>query len=81
MAIAQSPVLKHGGQVRVLFTLPGQQVRFTVESEVCWYDETGRAGLRSLAIPAGQKSVLQEWLAAKLEEDLPESVASQFRKD
>jgi hypothetical protein len=24
--------------------------------------------------------VLQEWLAAKLEEDLPESVASQFRQ-
>lgn len=81
MAIAQSPALKHGGQVRVLFTLPGQQVRFTVESEVCWYDETGLAGLRSLAIPAGQQSVLQEWLAAKLEEDLPESVASQFKKD
>jgi hypothetical protein len=81
MAIAQSPALKHGGKVRVLFSLPGRQVRFTVESEVCWYDETGLAGLRSLAIPAGQKSVLQEWLAAKLEEDLPESVASQFRKD
>jgi len=81
MAIAQSPALKHGGQVRVLFTLPGQQLRLTVESEVCWYKETGLAGLRSLAIPTEQKSVLQEWLAAKLEEAFPESVASQFRKD
>lgn len=81
MAIAESPVLKPGGQVRVLFRLPGQPVRFMVESEVCWYDERGRAGLRSLLISSGHKSILQEWLAARLEESLPESVASQFRKD
>jgi PilZ domain-containing protein len=81
MAISESPPLKPGGQVRVQFTLPGQCDPFTVESEVCWYDEKGRAGLRSLLIPSEQKSILQGWLAARLEEDLPESVASQFRKD
>jgi len=80
MAIAESPSLKPGGQLRVLFILPGQRDRFTVESEVCWYDEKGRAGLRSLTIPSEQKSALQGWLAAKLEEDLPEAVARQFRK-
>ncbi len=80
MAIAESPALKPGGQVRVLFTLPGQRDLFAVKSEVCWYDEKGRVGLRSLLISSQQRSVLQEWLTAKLEENLPESVALQFRK-
>jgi PilZ domain len=80
MAIAESPVLKTGGQVSIQFTLPGQRDRFTVESEICWYDEKGRAGLRSLVMSSDHKFVLQEWLAAKLEEDLPEALASQFRK-
>jgi hypothetical protein len=80
-AITGSPLLKPGAQVRVLFTLPGQFLRFKIESEVCWYDEKGRAGLRSLMIPSEQKSVLQQWLAAKLEEALPESVARQFRRE
>jgi CheY-like chemotaxis protein len=81
MAIAEAPSLKPGAQVRVLFTLPGELLRFKIESEVCWYDEKGRAGLRSLIIPSDQKSILQGWLAAKLEEDLPESVACRFRKE
>ncbi len=54
--------------------------RLRVESEVCWYDEKSDAGLRSLLISAEERSALQEWLAAKLEEDLPEAVASQFRQ-
>jgi PAS domain S-box-containing protein len=80
MSIGGSPSLKSGDQIRVLFTLPGQRDRFTVESQVRWYDEKGRAGLRLLLISSEQQHVLQEWLAAKLEEELPESVASQFRK-
>ncbi|MGH9543852.1 MAG: PilZ domain-containing protein [Terriglobales bacterium] len=81
LAITDSPALRAGMQVRVLFTLPGHPVRFKIEAEVCWQDGKGRAGLRSLTIFSEQKSILQEWLAAKLEEDLPESVAQQFRKD
>jgi PAS domain S-box-containing protein len=80
MAIAGSPAIKPGELVKVVLTLPGQHDHFTIESEVCWYDEKGRAGLRSRLISSEQQSVLQEWLAAKLEEDLPEEVASQFRK-
>jgi hypothetical protein len=80
LSVAESPSLKPGGQVRVLFTLPGQNDCFTFESEVCWYDEKGRAGLRSLIIPSEQRSTLQNWLAAKLEEELPESVALRFRR-
>ena len=80
MAIAESPALKPGGQVKVIFTLPGQIDFFAFESEVCWYDDKGRAGLRSLNIPPEQHSALQNWLSIKLEEDLPESVADQFRR-
>ena len=80
LAITGSPALKPGTQVRVLFTLPGQSPHFQIEAEICWCDENGRAGLRSLMIPSEQRPVLQRWLAAKLEEDLPESVAQQFRK-
>jgi hypothetical protein len=80
MAITESPVLKPGMRVTVSFTLPGQHDRFRIEAEVCWYDEKGRAGLRSLLISSQQMPLLQNWLAAKLEEDLPESVACQFRK-
>jgi len=81
MAVAESPALKPGGQVSVAFTLPGRRDRFVFESEVCWYDEKGRAGLRSLTVPSEQRSALQGWLGAKLEEDLPESVARQFQKN
>ncbi len=81
MAITKSPFLKPGAQVRVWFTLPGGSVRFKIEAEVCWNDEKGRSGLRSLLIPSEQKSILQSWLAAKLEEDLPESVARQFTSE
>jgi hypothetical protein len=81
MAIAESASLKPGAQVRVLFMLPGELVHFKIESEVCWNDKNGRAGLRSLMIPSEQKSILLRWLAVKLEEDLPESVARQFRKE
>jgi hypothetical protein len=81
MAITQTPQLRPGITVRVLFTLPGETVRFKIEAEVCWYDEKGRGGLRSLLIPSEQKSMIQVWLAAKLEEDLPESVARQFRSE
>ena len=80
LALTGSPVLKAGTQVSVLFMLPGQSPHFRIEAEICWRDENGRAGLRSLMIPSEQRPVLQRWLAAKLEEDLPESVAHQFRK-
>lgn len=80
MAIAELPALKPGAQVKVNFSLPGKVDRLTVESEVCWYDDQGRAGLRSRVISSEHKSSLQGWLAAKLEEDLPETVAAQFQK-
>ncbi|MGH9501364.1 MAG: PilZ domain-containing protein [Terriglobales bacterium] len=81
LAVSATQALKPGMRVRVRFMLPGQPVQFKIEAEACWCDEKGRAGLRSLLIPSDQLPILQQWLAAKLEEDLPESVVRQFRKE
>ncbi len=81
MALSNAPPLKPGNRVRVLFTLPGQQLRFRVDSEVCWYDDQRRAGMRILMMASEMQPILQQWLAARLEENMPESVARQFRKD
>jgi hypothetical protein len=80
VALTQLTSLKPGVQLKVLFTLPGLPLRFEVNCELCWCDEQGRAGLRWLAIPVEQHSALQAWLAAKLEENFPESVIRQFQK-
>jgi len=73
-----SPLLP-GAEVKVQFALPGQHDSLKLGAEVCWYDQKGRAGLRFLLPSPGQQSALQDWLAARLEEKLPESVARQFQ--
>jgi CheY-like chemotaxis protein len=80
MAVTTSVPLKPGAQVGVQFTLPGQATEFVAESEICWYDEKGRAGLQFLTLSPQQTSGLQDWLSRKLEEILPDSVTSRFRK-
>lgn len=80
MAVNTSARLRPGALVGVQFTLPGQREEITAESEICWYDERSRAGLRFAALSSQQQSILNGWLSQKLEENLPESVASKFRK-
>ncbi len=79
IAIMASVPLKPGIPVTVQFTIPGQATEFAAQSEVCWCDEKGRAGLRFLAPSSEQRSELKGWLARRLEESLPESVALKFR--
>ncbi len=79
MAIISSAPLQPGAQVAVQFTIPGQVRPFAAQSEVCWCDEQGRAGLRFLNLSFEHSSELREWLAQRLEESLPESVALKFR--
>ncbi len=81
LALSEMPALAPGSQVKVRFALPGHTVCVNLEAEICWYDQNGRAGLRTVAIAPDHRSLLQEWLTAKLEEDLPETVARQFRKE
>jgi uncharacterized protein (TIGR02266 family) len=79
MAVTTPMPLKPGTEVTVQFTIPGQSKEYSAQSEVCWCDEKGRAGLRFLAQSSAQRSQLREWLAQRLEDGLPASVALKFR--
>jgi hypothetical protein len=80
LAVNTSVRFRPGALVGVQFTLPGQPAEITAESEICWYDERSRAGLHFRSLSQRQKSLLDGWLSQRLEESLPESVASRFRK-
>jgi CheY-like chemotaxis protein len=81
IAIQISSGLKTGTEVAVRFNLPGNQTRFVIQSKVCWGDPSGRTGLQFLNLPVPQKTELQGWLSHRLEEVLPEAVASKFQKN
>jgi len=80
LAVSTTVPLKPGVLVGVQFTLPGQSIEFIAKSEISWYDERSRAGLQFMALAANLQSELNGWLARRLEESLPESVTSKFRK-
>lgn len=78
MAIATSLSLRPGLKVQVNFTLPGHESRFVVRATICWRKET-YLGLQFISVSPRQTSELQEWLAQRLEESLPASLADKFR--
>jgi c-di-GMP-binding flagellar brake protein YcgR len=63
----------------VRFSLPGRTNQLFAETTVVWRDQAGLVGLQFQSLAAPQKSELQEWLARKLDETLPENVAALFR--
>jgi CheY-like chemotaxis protein len=79
IAVVSSVPLKPGMQVSLQFTIPMSGTQLAAQSEICWCDEKGRAGLRFVALSPEQKAELKEWLSKRLEESLPESVALKFR--
>jgi DNA-binding response OmpR family regulator len=80
VAIRIPSPMKAGTEVAVQFKLPENQTRFVVQSKICWSDPTGRTGLQFLNLAVAQKTELQGWLAHRLEQVLPEAVASKFQK-
>jgi hypothetical protein len=50
-----------------------------VPATVRWRNDGDLVGLEFQGLSPSQKSDLQEWLARRLEETLPESVAALFR--
>ena len=79
MALSTQVPLVPGENVRVQFTLPDHEGPMVAESTICW-SKTGNLGVRFVSVADEHKSELQVWLSRKLEEVLPESVASQFQK-
>jgi CheY-like chemotaxis protein len=78
VAINSSLPLKPGVQVKVQFTLPDNESKFEAEATVCWSKE-GYLGFQFTSLSPQLTSELQTWLARRLEENLPESVADKFR--
>ncbi len=75
--IAQTP--EPSAVWTVQFSLPGRSSQIVAETKVRWHDRGNLVGLEFLSMKASQKPELQEWLASKLEETLPERVAALFR--
>jgi hypothetical protein len=63
----------------VRFSLPERSSQLFAETKVCWRGQQGLVGLEFQSLASPQKAELQEWLARKLDETLPESIASLFR--
>jgi PilZ domain len=61
------------------FSLPGRASQLFAETKVVWRGQGGLVGLQFESLAAPQKQELQEWLARKLDETLPENVAALFR--
>lgn len=81
IAIRIPEEVKAGTEVAVRFNLPENQTRFVIQSKICWSDPSGRTGLQFLSLSLPQKTELQGWLSHRLEEVLPEAVASKFQKN
>jgi hypothetical protein len=79
IAIQGPATLDFGNTVAVRFRLPDRSTQLFAETKVCWRGKAGLFGVEFQGLPAPQKSELQEWLARKLDETLPENVAALFR--
>jgi hypothetical protein len=75
MAISTLASFRPGDGANLQFSLPYDEFRFELEATFCWVKE-GRVGLQFSA--SQQISKLQEWLARRLEETMPQSVKDKF---
>jgi hypothetical protein len=80
LALNLCPPLELGATLRARFELPDEPGEFNVEAEVCWSDGKCRAGLHFRSLTAEQKTELQKWLSAKIEESFPEPIMQLFQK-
>ena len=80
LAVATPVVFTPGTVVSVEFALPGEGAKFEIESEVCWCDQKGHAGLHFRSMSESQSFLLQSWLSRKIEDGIPEPMARLFQK-
>jgi CheY-like chemotaxis protein len=79
MAINTSTPLPPGVEVTLHFTLPDCESPFVMGATICWCKES-YIGLQFNSNSPEVTGELQEWLARRLEESLPESLAHKFLK-
>jgi CheY-like chemotaxis protein len=79
IALTNSPPLQVGDRVTLRLTLPHTDVVARISAEVCWRDPAGSSGMEFVQVPPKIKEQLTSWLAARLEEYLPQEAAAQRR--
>lgn len=73
IALMLREALPKGAVPRLQFALPGLNEKFDLEAEVVWADMKGRAGLRFHNVPQSTQQLLENWLDARLDEEMPGS--------
>jgi CheY-like chemotaxis protein len=76
IALSGSTGLQVGDRVVLRLTLPHTQAAAKITAEVCWCDPAGQAGMEFVQVSASVKEQLVHWLAARLEEYLPDETAA-----
>jgi CheY-like chemotaxis protein len=79
IALTGSTGLQVGDRVALRLTLPHTQTAAKITAEVCWCDPAGQAGMEFVQVSATVKEYLVSWLAARLEEYLPDEAATMKR--
>jgi CheY-like chemotaxis protein len=59
---------KTGDEVKLRFQLEGNEGWLRFQAQICWSDQSRRAGLQFTSVPIACANVLQDWLARRLEE-------------
>ena len=72
MAMSAPFQLEVGASVKLRLTLPGNEAPEDMAAEVCWKDQSGRVGVEFVRLSDAVMERLQSWLAARLEESLPD---------
>lgn len=81
MEIASAPLgLSPGVKTQIELTLSRPLVRIKAICETRWRNHRNHAGLQFLVMSLEQRCDLQEWLATRLEEIIPDSVVDRFRE-
>jgi CheY-like chemotaxis protein len=76
IALTGSTGLQVGDRVALRLTLPHTQAAAKITAEVCWCDPAGQAGMEFVQVSAAVKEQLVSWLAARLEEYLPDETTT-----
>ena len=75
IALSSSAGLQVGDRVALRLTLPHTQTAAKISAEVCWCNPAGCSGMEFVQVPTPVKAQLVSWLAARLQEYLPEETS------
>ena len=75
IALTNAPGLQVGDRVALRLTLPLTHVPAAITAEVCWSNPAGASGMEFIQVSTHVKEQLRSWLAARLEEYLPETAS------